>query len=245
MRFARSCLAAAFFVLYGLGSLAIGGLLFPPLALFGARRAMRALVRGSWVLFVRGMSVLRLLRVEISPEDRRRLAAAHGVVVAANHLALIDICVLMTLLPDATAVAKAEARSNFFYSLIVRGVFLVNSDPQGVLEEAKRLLAAGTSLVVFPEGTRTPADAPHRKLRRGAAQIALHAGAPIQPVFLEVDPPVLAKGQPWHDVADRTIVWRIRVREPIDVSPAAAGGTHAAAVALTRAIYDRLWPCES
>ena len=53
---------------------------------------------------------------------------------------------------------------------------------------------------------------------------------------------VLAKGQPWFDVADRTISWTLRLREEIPVSPAAGPGTHAAAVSLTQAIYDRLWP---
>ena len=39
-RLPRSLLGGCFFVFYGLGSLAIGGLLFPPLALVGARRAI-------------------------------------------------------------------------------------------------------------------------------------------------------------------------------------------------------------
>lgn len=243
MRLLRSLLSGAFFTLYGLGGLLIGGLLFPPLALLRRRRAMRALVRASWRLFVWGGRMTGLFRVCISPEDRRRLASARGVVVVANHVSLIDIVVLMSILSDATAVAKAAARSNFFYSLIVRGVFLVNDDPVGVLDDAKALLAGGTSLVVFPEGTRVPADAPAHRLRRGAAQIALHAGAPLLPVFIEVDPPVLGKGQPWYDVADRTITWTLRVREPVPVTvPAAGAGTHAAAVSLTQAIYGRLWP---
>jgi len=242
MRPLRSLLAGIFFACYGLGSLLIGVLLFPPLALLGRRRAMRGLVRASWRLFVWGARVTGLFRVVVSPEDRARLASARGVVVVANHVSLIDIVVLMSILPDATAVAKAAARSNFFYSLIVRGVFLVNDDPVGVLDDAKALLAGGTSLVVFPEGTRVPADAPTRKLRRGAAQIALHAGVPLLPVFIEVAPPVLAKGQPWWDVAARTINWTLRVREEIPAPEAAPGGTHAAAVSLTQAIYGRLWP---
>ena len=242
MRPLRSLVAAVFFVLYGLGSLVIGGLLFPPLALLGRRRAMRALVRASWRLFMWGARATGLLRVAVSPEDRRRLASARGVVVVANHVSLIDIVVLMSILPDATAVAKAAARANFFYSLIVRGVFLVNDDPVGVLGDAKALLAGGTSLVVFPEGTRMPAGATARKLRRGAAQIALHAGVPLLPVFFEVDPPVLAKGQPWWDAGARRICWTLRVREAIPAPVAGTGGTHAAAVSLTEVIYGRLWP---
>ena len=96
---------------------------------------------------------------------------------------------------------------------------------------------------MFPEGTRTPADAPSRKIRRGAAQIALHANVPIQPIRIDCDPPVLAKGQPWHDVADRTIVWTLRALDELPVSRQPEGhGTHAAAVALTERIFGTLWP---
>ena len=239
-RAARAALGAGFFALYGLGSLLIGGVLFPPLALVGARRAMRACVRASWRLFVWGGRVTGLFRVAVSPADRARLAAARGCVVVANHLTLIDVVVLASFLPDATAIAKAAARGNFFYSLIVRGVFLVNDDPSRVLADAARTLAQGTNLVVFPQGTRVPAAAPRRPLRRGAAQIALRAGAPLLPVRIACDPPVLAKGQPWHDLADRTIVWTLRVGEPIPPPRAAAAGAPAAAVALTETIRARL-----
>ena len=119
------------------------------------------------------------------------------------------------------------------------------------------LLAQGVDLVVFPQGTRVPAGAPRRPLRRGAAQIALHAGVPVLPVRIACAPPVLAKGQPWYDLADRTIVWTLRVGNPIPVPINAAGsaptdaasgvspavpttGTHAAAVALTETIRARL-----
>ncbi|MGN0846919.1 MAG: lysophospholipid acyltransferase family protein [Kiritimatiellia bacterium] len=240
IRAPRSVLGGCFFVLYGLGSLLIGGLLFPPLVLFGARRAMRALVRFSWRLFVWGGRWTGLFRVEVSPEDRRRLAATRGHVIVANHLTLIDVVVLTVFLPDATAIAKAAARGNFFYSLIVRGVFLLNDDPQRVLEAADGILAEGVNLIVFPQGTRVPAGAAARPLRRGAAQIALHAGAPILPVTIACDPPVLARGQPWYDLADRTIVWRLRVHAAIPAPPVQRQGTHAAAVALTETIRSRL-----
>jgi len=244
IRTLRSLLGGTFFVLYGLGSLLIGVVLFPPLALLRTRRAMRALVRGGWRLFVWGARVTGLFRVEVSAEDRARLAATRGTVVVANHLTLIDVVVLMSLLPDATAVAKAAARGNFFLSSIVRGVFLVNDDPQRVLESAGELLAQGVDLVVFPQGTRVPAGAPSPALHRGAARVAFHAGVPILPVTIACDPPVLAKGQPWHDVAERTIVWTVRLREAIPAGvPAgipADASPHRVAVALTETIRTRL-----
>ena len=246
MRLLRSILAGIFFLSFGLGSLLIGCILFPLILLFGpnrcARRCMRALVRASYRLFVGAARVTGLFRVALSPDDRARLASTRGHVIVANHLTLIDVVIFVAVLPDATAIAKAAAGRNFFYSRIVNSVFLVNDDPARVLDEAGELLAQGVNLIVFPEGTRTPLHASRRKLRRGAAQIALHAHAPILCVRLDCDPPVLAKGQSWHDVADRTIVWTLRVKGEIPARAVPPDGTpHAAAVALTDEIYGRIW----
>ena len=241
VRKARGCLAGAFFLAFGLGGLVIGCVCFPLLAFF-PQRWMRALVRASYQLFVWLARVTGLFRVALSPADRARLAQTRGRVVVANHLTLIDIVILIAFLPDSTSIAKAAAKRNFFYSQIVRRVFLVNDDPARALDEAQRLLAQGVNIIVFPEGTRTPGDAPSRKLHRGAAQIALHAGAPILPIRIDCDPPVLAKGQPWHNVADRTIVWTLRALDEIPVDrPPDGHGTHAAAVALTERIFGTLW----
>ncbi|MBR1588122.1 MAG: 1-acyl-sn-glycerol-3-phosphate acyltransferase [Kiritimatiellae bacterium] len=238
----RSGLAATFFLAFGLGGLVIGCACFPVLAFFPQRR-MRALVRASYRLFVGAARATGLFRVDLSPADRARLARTRGRVIVANHLTLIDIVVLIAVLPDSTSIAKAAAKRNFFYSQIVRRIFLANDDPVRALDEAQRLLAQGVNVIVFPEGTRTPADATSRKIRRGAAQIALHAGVPVQPIIIGCDPPVLAKGQPWHDVADRTVVWALRALDEIPVSrPPDGRGTHAAAIALTERIFDTLWP---
>ena len=242
MRLLRSILGGGFFVAYGLGSLLIGGVLFPPLALVGARRAMRALVRASWRLFVGCARLTGLFTVEISPADRARLASCRGRVVVANHITLIDIVILTALLPDATGIAKAAAGRTYFYSLIVKGMFLINDDPVRILDEASAMLAEGVDLVVFPEGTRTLPTATSRRLHRGAAQIALRAQVPVLPVSIVCDPLVLAKGQPWHDLAARTIVWRLRVHDEIPVVAFPSAGTpRACAAALTEAVGRTLF----
>ena len=242
IRLPRSALALFFFLAFGVGGLVLGIILFPPLMLFRARRAMRALVRSCYRLFVLLARVTGMIRVELSAEDRARLASMRGCVVAASHPSLIDVVVLLAYLPDSTAVAKAAAGRNFFYSRVVNAAFLVNNDPRRVLDEAKDLLARGVNLAIFPEGTRTPADAPNRKLHRGAAQIALHAGAPVQCVAIACDPPVLAKGQPWWDVADRTITYTLRLCGEISVSAPEPGTVpHAAAVALTERMRSLLF----
>ena len=134
VRKARGCLAAAFFLAFGLGGLVIGCICFPLLAFF-PQRWMRALVRASYRLFVWLARVTGLFRVALSPADRARLAQTHGRVIVANHLTLIDIVILIAFLPDSTSIAKAAAKRNFFYSQIVRRVFLVNDDPARALDE--------------------------------------------------------------------------------------------------------------
>ncbi len=246
VRIARSALSGFFFLAFGVGSVLLGFLLFPILLVVGrgprGRRRMRACVRASYRLFVWAARVTGLFRVDVSPEDMRQIASARGRIVVANHISLIDVVILMAFLPDSTAVAKAAAGRNPFYSRIVSSVFLVNDDPMGVLSSASELLSAGTNIVIFPEGTRTPPGTP-RRLHRGAAQMAIHSGVPIMCMSIACSPSVLAKGQPWWDVGSRVIHYSLRALGEI-VPPKIKSDaiSHAAAVSLTNDIESRLWP---
>jgi len=235
IRLLRSLVSGFFFAAYGLGSVFVGMLLLPLAALCGTGegrgRRMRSTVRATYRLFVFAARTVRLFRVE-SP-DFDALRSLRGRVVAANHLTLIDIVVLMSILPDSTCVVKGAAASNPFLRWIVRPLYLVRGDnTERLLDEAASMLRSGVNVIVFPEGTRTPACAPAHPLKRGFARIALAAGAPVAPVRIACDPPVLAKGQPWYDVGDREIVFTV---EGLPEIPVSGPSTHAAAVELASA----------
>ena len=70
--------------------------------------------------------------------------------------------------------------------------------------------------------------------------LAIAAAAPILPIRITCDPPVLAKGQPWYDVGTRTIVYALKAGMSI-VPRSPANGRHAAAVALTEEIGAALF----
>lgn len=204
---------------------------------------MRRLVAASWRLFAAAARAVGLFRISISDEDRALLASLRGRVVVANHVTLLDVVALSVFLPDATSIAKAAAGRNPFYSRIVKSVFILNDDPAGAVRDAVALLREGVNVIVFPEGTR--GGAAERRMRRGAARIALEAGAPVLPVFISCEPQTLGKGQSWHDVADRTVTWTLRARGEIPArAPSASQSRHAAAAALTREIEGRLWKKE-
>ncbi len=260
MKLLRSGLAGCFFVAFAVGGVLLGIGLLPLVALFTfafSRRFSgggctyreliakrnRRLIRAAYRLFVEAARITGLFKVVISPADRERLAALRGVVVAANHISLIDVVILIAFLGDTTSIAKAAASRNPFYGAVVRTLFLVNDEPDKVLAEAGKLLARGVNLIVFPEGTRIPAAAPVHRLRRGAAQIALAANAPLAAVKISSNPTVLGKGQPWHEVGAHDLVYTLEYRGMI--APGgfenAAKSRHAAAVALTAEIGKALF----
>jgi len=110
-----------------------------------------------------------------------------------------------------------------------------------VIDACVARLAAGRSVVLFPEGSRSP-EVGLRPFKRGVAHIALRSGAPILPVFLHCDPPALKKGQPWWAVPDRKLVFTLAVDAPVRaqdlVPPGESLTTPRAARSITAALQQ-------
>jgi 1-acyl-sn-glycerol-3-phosphate acyltransferase len=110
-------------------------------------------------------------------------------VMVANHLSFLDILVLFRLRRHFKWVSKIE----MFRIPVIgwnmrlnRYVELRRGDRQSVLrmmEDCRRTLAGGSSLMVFPEGTRSP-DGKLRAFKPGAFQLALDARVPILPIVI-------------------------------------------------------------
>ena len=60
------------------------------------------------------------------------------------------------------------------------------------MDSAKRILKDGMSLVVFPEGSRTP-DGEMKKFKRGAFSLATEFGLPIVPLTIDGSYDVMPK----------------------------------------------------
>jgi 1-acyl-sn-glycerol-3-phosphate acyltransferase len=155
----------------------------------------------------------------------RNLAALAGPgphLVVANHPTLLDMVLLCALLPQVDCIVNAARASNPFLRGAIRMAgYVTNSDGPRAVEECVRRLRAGRNILLFPEGTRSPAGGLGR-FRRGAAHIALRSGVPLIPVLIRCDPPTLGKGQSWYDVPEGRFELTVLGLDPI--APDAAFG---------------------
>ncbi|OYO22703.1 1-acyl-sn-glycerol-3-phosphate acyltransferase [Enemella dayhoffiae] len=108
------------------------------------------------------------------------------VILAANHLAVVDGPLLVALSPRPTfALAKNELFvGNLGRLLEAAGQIPIDqyNPDHGALRRAVGVLEAGHALTIFPEGGRDTGDM--ARIRGGVAYLAMVTGAPIVPVAL-------------------------------------------------------------
>jgi 1-acyl-sn-glycerol-3-phosphate acyltransferase len=220
------------------GALCVGlGLVWLPLARQLSRgsasadlRAQRALHRAARLYFAigRGLGVFRL-RVD----GGERLRSGGPRLVVANHPSLLDVVALLSVAPQLDCIVNAaRAEHPFLRRLTAAAGYIPNDGGREVVAEATRRLRAGRSLLVFPEGTRSPRGG-LGPFQRGAAHIALASGYDLLPVVIACEPPALAKGERWYEVPERRFELRLRVGQPLSPRPLLESGL-AAPVAARR-----------
>ncbi len=124
----------------------------------------------------------------VSVQGRENFPSTGGVIVAANHLSLLDVPLLGYAIPrESRFPAKPELFNNpllakFLLSLggfpIARG-----EGDRKALSFAEQVLREGVVLGIFPEGTRSR-DGSLRPFHRGVALLAMGAGVPIVPAAI-------------------------------------------------------------
>ena len=91
--------------------------------------------------------------------------------------------------------------------------YVVNDSTRTMIRTSAERLGEGCQLVVFPEGTRSPAPGQIHPFSRSIALIAQRAQVPIQAVVIETDSPYLGKGWPLWKLPPVPIVFRARLGE--------------------------------
>lgn len=226
--FLRGLTAVALFGVFGAGALLVS----PVMLLLRDPVRGHPVVRATWRIMVALFRWTRLIRVECG-----NLSSPRGSVLVANHPSLIDVVLLVALVPRTLYVAKGALRRNFFLGPIVRATAL--PDDATLPAVAAPYLKAGWNVLIFPEGTRTPSRSA-LVFHRGAAQLALRAGAPVVCIRETLSRRILAKRQPPWDMGTERVVFSFEERGRIFPSATDAVSFHASAVRLTDEIQRRL-----
>ena len=126
------------------------------------------------------------VRVAVAGDVPRR----GPVIYAVNHGSVLDIPVLFAHLPGSFRIVHKRS----LYLLPLIGLYLYSTGHIGIdrgkafrarksLDQAARRIAGGTSVAVFPEGTRS-ADGSVHPFKKGSFVLAIQAGVPVVPVSL-------------------------------------------------------------
>jgi 1-acyl-sn-glycerol-3-phosphate acyltransferase len=129
------------------------------------------------------------------------------VIFYSNHSSHLDATLIMCTLPDRwqRKTAVGAARDYFFdvwwrqaFTALVYGAFPIDRAKGGgtAIDKARELARDGWSIVVFPEGTRSP-DGHMQRFRHGSARLAIELGIGLVPIAIVGAYQAMPKGAWW------------------------------------------------
>ncbi|HTR70496.1 MAG TPA: lysophospholipid acyltransferase family protein [Mycobacteriales bacterium] len=164
-----------------------------------ARAAREVILRGGLTTLVRRETDLAVDGLDVFDD------LDGPVLIVANHTSHLDTALLLTTLPTAwqRRVTVGAAADYFFDawwraigSALVFATFPIERHGQGLSDTPAKLIERGWSIVMFPEGTRSP-DGWTRRFKPGAAALARTHNIPIVPVALSGSFAAMPRGRNW------------------------------------------------
>jgi 1-acyl-sn-glycerol-3-phosphate acyltransferase len=163
----------------------------------GRERFFQRVVHWNFAFCVWWVSSARIVPVHYEGFARWPAKTGTGLVVVANHPGLMDVGWLLARVPEAMCIYKPDVGHNPLFGATARCAgYLASNGGHHLLRTAAARLAAGHTLLVFPEGTRTRSGGLN-PLKPGFVAMARMAKAPIQLVRITCDSELLTKARPW------------------------------------------------
>jgi 1-acyl-sn-glycerol-3-phosphate acyltransferase len=163
--------------------------------------------------------ILKTCGVNVEVEGEENLEPDRTFVLASNHQSLFDTPILFAYLPISFRILykKSLNRIPFLgWHLFLSGHIGVERESptkaRESLDDASGRIRLGTSVVVFPEGTRSY-DGVMRGFKKGSFRLAIRAGAPVVPVTIAGSHLVMVRGK--VTVHPRTV--RLVIGRPVPV----------------------------
>ena len=136
---------------------------------------------------------LEALKIKVEVLNKEKIPKDGQYLIICNHRGIIDPPVLEIALKDTNIfgvwVSKKELYNSPFFGLFVRnaGSILLDrekSQMSGFFADTKKAVQEGSSIFIFPEGTRNKTEDSLIKFKEGFRIIALKNRLPILPVYI-------------------------------------------------------------
>jgi 1-acyl-sn-glycerol-3-phosphate acyltransferase len=184
---------------------------------FPARLARLALLEG-----VMRPTVAALGAPERDGLDRLTALTDGAVIFAGNHHSHLDTPVVLTSIPEPWRhrVFVGAAADYFFRTRLTSAVsaLAIGAIPierskvtRRSADQAAALIDAGWSMLIFPEGGRSP-DGWGQPFRGGAAYLASRCGVPVVPLHIEGTARILRKGAKLPSPANVRVTYGVPLR---------------------------------
>ena len=185
MMWVASCLFWAFLTVSSIALFPVAVLVWAVTAPFDRRKVVLHQFTCFWASLYTWLNPVWPVTIH----NREKLPTNRAQVMVCNHLSLLDILVLFRLFSHYKWVSKVE---NFKVPCIGwnmslnRYIKLKRGDRQSIVQmmrECQLALAQGSSIMMFPEGTRSPTGR-MRGFKPGAFEIAQRTRSAILPIVL-------------------------------------------------------------
>ena len=165
--------------------------------------------------------ILAVGGVKVQAEGLDKIDPGSSYVIASNHASYIDTPVILSTIPvQFRFLAKSSLfKIPFMGSHLKRAghIPVPRDDPRAAVrtmtQAATNIREKGISMLIFPEGGRTP-DGELKEFKEGVAYIAIKAGVPIIPVALIGTRPII----PLHSGIVKPGKVMVRVGEPVETA---------------------------
>ncbi len=137
---------------------------------------------------------LDVLNIEIKVENAEKLPKEGQYLLVSNHRTIIDPPIIEIALEHTNIfglwVSKKELYNSFFFGLFVRNAGSVlldreKSQMSGFFADIKKGVKEGSSIFIFPEGTRNKTDEALTSFKEGSRIIALKNRLPMLPLYIK------------------------------------------------------------
>ncbi len=164
--------------------------------------------------------ILALCGIRVKISGLSELPKSGPVIIASNHQGIFDIPVLQGLLPLQFRWVSKKSLFNIpviGWTMSLAGYISIDRESATKsfrsIKRAAERIKAGTSVLIFPEGTRGP----ERKLlpfKRGLFVLGTESGVPLVPVSISGTSDIMKD----HSVWIRPGLVEVKVHRPIDTT---------------------------